>query len=383
LDLFNIGGLCFDGPCMAESTRTPPSPDGGYGAFAYRVFITVGITVLVAITLVLLWQALYVLLLIFGGILLAVLLRAMSDPLSHYTGISEGWSLAIVMVVLVGLMVGAGFLIAPRVAEQMDELTEQLPRAVDRIKERIVHYEWTHRLLKQAPEAEQLIGDGGGLGMAGGAMAQATGLLVTTLEGIIYVVVILFVAIYVAVDPELYLRGIVRLVPVQHRLRAREVLDEIGYTLRWWLIGRLIAMTAVGLLTWIGLAIVGVPLALTLGILAGLLDFIPNIGPWIAAVPGVLLALMESPEKAIYTAIVYAVVQQVESFLITPIIQQKAIHMPPALTITVQVLMGLMAGILGLTLATPLAAALIVLVQMLYVRNTLGDPIPKPSEDTS
>jgi predicted PurR-regulated permease PerM len=359
----------FDQPSPAEDAR-----------FARRVAIAAGIIILFLLTLALLWYAKYVLLMVFGGIMLAILLRAMSDPLAERLRINEKLSLGMVTLALVLLIAGISWLTAPGMVREIEEFSQQVPEALQRLKDRVVHYEWTRRLLEQAPPIEDL------LPQTTGMLARATGVVSATLEATVYVLVVLFVGIYVAVSPEWYIRGLLRLVPIHQRPQAREVIDELGYTLRWWLIGRLISMAAVGVMTGLGLWLIGVPLPLALGIIAGLLDFIPNLGPIIAMFPALLLAFGAEDggtEKLLYTFILYIVVQQIESFLITPIVQQRAIHMPPALTITVQVLMGLIAGILGLTLATPIAAAGMVLIQMLYVRNVLGDPLPKPSEDTS
>jgi len=131
-------------------------------------------------------------------------------------------------------------------------------------------------------------------------------------------------------------------------------------------------MLILGVLTTLGLWILGIPLALTLGIIAAVLSFIPNIGPIISAVPAILIALIESPSKALYVIFLYIGIQTVESYLITPIIQKKAVHLAPALLIAVQIMIGVLLGALGLLLATPLMVVIIVLVQMLYVQDTLG-----------
>ncbi|MGH6611543.1 MAG: AI-2E family transporter, partial [Burkholderiaceae bacterium] len=198
------------------------------------------------------------------------------------------------------------------------------------------------------------------------------------LGGIVNVLIIIFVGLYLAAEPRLYTNGLVRLVPIRHRPRAQEFLSALGHTLRWWLVGRLSLMLLNGVLTALALWLLGVPLALTLGILAGLLNFIPNIGPVIAGVPAVLIALMQSPQQALYVFILYVALQSVDGYVLTPLVQRRTIELPPVLTITAQVLLGVLLGTLGVLLATPLTAAALVLVKMLYVEDTLGD-----SETTS
>ncbi|NOT46231.1 MAG: AI-2E family transporter, partial [Acidobacteria bacterium] len=163
------------------------------------------------------------------------------------------------------------------------------------------------------------------------------------------------------------------LFPLRRRTRVREILFAISDTLRWWLIGKVGSMIFIGLLTWIGLSILGVPLALTLGLIAGLLSFIPNFGPIISALPALLLAFIESPTTALYVLILYVGVQLIESNVVTPFIERKTVEIPPALTIVFQLALAVLVGGLGLVLATPLLAVLLVVIQMVYVEDVLGD----------
>ena len=159
------------------------------------------------------------------------------------------------------------------------------------------------------------------------------------------------------------------------------MIGGIGETLRWWLIGKVGSMIFIGILTWIGLSIIGVPLALTLGLIAGLLSFIPNFGPIISALPAILLAFIDSPITAVYVLILYVGVQLVESNLVTPIIERETVELPPALTIIFQLALSVMIGGLGLVLATPLLAVIMVLVQMVYIQDVLGDKDTEANEN--
>jgi predicted PurR-regulated permease PerM len=143
-----------------------------------------------------------------------------------------------------------------------------------------------------------------------------------------------------------------------------------------WMFGKVLSMIAVGALTWLGLGLLGIPLALSLAVLAAALTFIPNFGPVLSAVPAVLLGLMNSPARAAYVALLYVGIQTAESYVLTPIFQKKAGALPPALLIVAQVAMGSLSGGIGLAVATPLTAALLVLVRHLYVEDVLSQPQP-------
>lgn len=338
--------------------------------------IQAGIVALVVVLLLLLWHAATVLLLIFAGCLLAVLLSGMAGLVERWTGLSCKWSLAVVIVFLLGVLTALGFLVAPQLAKQATQLSQEVPKAIDHLREKIEGH----------PLAEQVNANTSGgassfLPDSSAILSRATGIVSKTAGALFALVIVLFIGVYLAIDTRLYTNGVLRLVPVRHRPKASEVLGAVGYTLHWWLIGQLIAMTLVGVLTALGLWMLGIPLAMMLGLLAGLLDFIPNFGPIIAAVPAVLLALMESPKQATYVVLLYVVVQQIEGMIISPLIHKRTVSLPPVLTISSQILLGVMVGPLGLLLATPLMATVLVLVKMLYVEETLGDEIETPDDN--
>jgi predicted PurR-regulated permease PerM len=193
--------------------------------------------------------------------------------------------------------------------------------------------------------------------------------------------VVLFTGLFLAFDPAMYVRGAIRLCPPAYRIRFGEVLGGIGYTLKWWLIGQGITMLCIAVATWIGLALLGVPLALVLGVIAGLFNFIPNFGPLFSAVPATLLALTVGPDRAIGVIVMFIVLQNLEGNLLTPLIQRKAVDLPPAIGIIAQILLGILVGALGLILAWPIAAAVVVAVKMMYVEDVLGDEIPTPDDE--
>lgn len=317
----------------------------------------------VVLVLALAWLALAlvdVLLVVFAGVLLAVLLRGLSDFVHRHTRIPQGLSLALVLITIVASMAAFVALVVPEVGSQFDQLVEQLPGAVQKVSGYLEQQEWGRWLLGRAAKL-------GEMASQPGAMQGARQALSTTLGAGAGVVVLLFVGVYVAAQPELYLDGALRLFPAARRPRARLIAEQCGTTLQWWLVGMFASMTIIGIATWIGLSILGVPLALVLAVLAAVFTFIPNFGPILAAVPAILLGLTQGFATALWVTGLYVAIQAVESNAITPLIQRRAVSLPPALTIVAQMAMGALAGLLGVILATPLMAVLIVLVQRLHV----------------
>jgi predicted PurR-regulated permease PerM len=215
------------------------------------------------------------------------------------------------------------------------------------------------------------------------------GSFITSTFGVIGNIVIVFgVGLFFAINPSLYTQGLIRMVPIKRRARTATILNQVGTQLEWWFVGQLCSMASIGVLTFIGLSILGIPMALTLGIIAGLMNFIPNFGPILAALPAVLIAFAPQagettlhPGLALWVIGLYVVIQLLEGWVITPFFQQRAVELPPALIIISQVIFGLLLGPLGLVLATPILATLIVLVRLLYVEDILGDRTPEPMKE--
>ncbi len=349
-----------------------PTPELRHDSFAHRVREAVAITVAVVLVLLLIWKAFHVVLLVFAGVLFALFLHGIAGWIERHTPLSHGLALAAVLVTLVLLAAAAGWFAAPRVSHQVDRLTETLPRAAARLRDEIHRTRWGDWLLARTSD----LGDR--LGSASAApdfLASATGVASATLGALVDLVIVLFLGVYLAAEWRLYRDGLVRLIPPGRRDRAREVLGELGQTLSWWLVGRFSSMAVIGVMTLVGLWALSIPLALTLSILAALLTFIPNFGPIVSVVPPALLALEQSPTRALWVLALYAGIQTLESYLITPLIQRRAVRLPPALLILSQVLIAVLTGLLGLVLATPLLAAALVLIQTLYVEDVLGDRV--------
>ena len=337
--------------------------------YARRVLLVAGIF----LALLLLWYAADVLLLAFAGVLLAIFLRGLSDLVSEHTPVPAGWSLWAVVLALTGLLALAGWLLAPEVGKQVDQMVESLPASLGRLREYLGDHRWGRQLLQQI--------DGGALlPERSSVLSRATGILSTTLGFVTDIVIVLFAGLYFAAKPSLYTEGLLTLIPGRRRPRAREVLNVLNVTLRRWLVGRSLLMLSNGVVTAIGLWLMGVPLALTLGLLSALLNFIPNIGPLLAAVPAVLVALLQGPTQALYVALFYVAYQSLDGYVLTPLVQHQTVSLPPALVILGQVLLGVLAGGMGVLLATPLVAVAFVLVKLLYVEDVLGQEVTLPGE---
>lgn len=308
-----------------------------------------------------------VLLLVFAGLLFGVLLCAVADALARVSGMRRGVALALTVLVLLGGTVGAAWALWPSVSSQADQLARDLPGVLRELRGWFEQREWGRWLLGRA-EPDQMAG-------GGAVVDRAAGVLLTTISGLAAALIILFVGLYVAAQPALYQQGLRRLVPVAGRDRIDEVMREIASVLRWWLIGKILSMVLVGVLTTIGLWWLEVPLALIFGLLAAALTFIPNFGPVLSVVPPALLALADDPARALHVVALYVVIQTIESYAVTPLIQVRTVSMPPALTITSQIVLGVLVGGIGVAVATPLTAAVMTAVRMLYVEDLLeGGP---------
>ena len=260
-------------------------------------------------------------------------------------------------------------MLAPQVANQVDRLANTLPPLVREYADALKKYEWGRWLVSEAPPSSQLLG-------SMGRLMERVGIFFSSTIGIIVnFVLILVIGLYLAAEAERYLEGIVKLLPARKRERAWEVLTILGFTIRGWLLGQLVSMSFLGVFAFIGLWLLGVPLALTLALFTAILTFIPNLGPFISAIPPALLALTQSPLSSLYVLVFYIALQNIEGNFVTPMVMRTAIKLPPALLITSQLVLALMFGFFGLMLAAPLVAVGLVLVKLLYLEDVLGERV--------
>jgi predicted PurR-regulated permease PerM len=320
---------------------------------------------------ILLWYTAQVLLVFFFAIFLSVFFSGLAQGIQRRSHFSYRGSLAFVLLALVSVFGIAGMIIGPAVADQSANLSLALPKAFYQLVGQIGTVPGGTHLVDAARQALN--------GSQEGNFQNALKFAGVGLHGFGGVIFAIVIGIFLAGHPELYRNGFLALFPRQRRQRMGEVLDELGFTLWWWLLAQLATMASVGILVGIGLTLLGVPLSGTLGLLAALLSFIPSLGPFISVIPAAMLGLTISPTMGLWVCLLYLGVQTLEANVITPLIQQRAISLPPALILGSELLMGLLLGGAGLAFATPLAAVVLVLVNMLYIQDILHEPGNLPS----
>jgi predicted PurR-regulated permease PerM len=333
------------------------------GRFAAYVGVTCGIVAVFALC----WILRDVLLIAFGAIVFAVAIRAVARPLITRLGLGERWAVAVVIVLLVAVVLTLAWLFGRQIAQQLQGLWETLPRAIDEVRAWIETQPAGKFVLARMSGATE-----GGASLAG--LQKVAAISATTIG---HAVLMFFGGVFMAANPPLYLDGFVRLFPTTYRRKLRTALVESGEALRKWLLGQMVSMSCVGTLVGVGLWIIGAPLALVLGIIAGLLNFIPILGPVIATGPGLLVALTDSPRIAMYAAIVYLIVQQLEGHVITPLAQRWAVRLPPAYGLVAVLSFAMLFGFFGVLFGIPLAVVVMCLVRNLYVEDGLEKGAPE------
>ena len=356
---------------MTEAAQPGRSgaPDVRQRGMTFRQGLTLILVALAAgAGLFLAWQTAGSLLLIFAGLLFAALLDAATRGLGYVLPIGRGWRLTLVCLLLAlgtaWLLTWGGY-----------NLIQQADGLIDLISEQLRALRSGLRAIGIAPPPGSgeprtllhvLLPEPGALfGQVYSAFGVASGLLGNA-------VVVFFVGLFAAADPGLYRRGIVMLVPRNRRPRVGEVLDEMAGTLRGWLVGQLVAVVLIALTTWAGLALIGMPGAFLLGLQAGLVNFIPYLGPVVAAVPILLAATAQGTSMVLWALGVHLVIQTLEGYVLAPLIQRRAVDLAPVLSLVAVLLFGALFGAMGVALATPLVAVLQVAVLRLYVEDQLG-----------
>lgn len=334
--------------------------------FTRRVLIVVGIVAATILILMFLGTSISVVLIAIAAVLVVVFFDGMARWLSNRLPLSIGWCRVVAVVGFLIVAGGIGWALSPYVSSQANQLSEQLPSSLQEVEQQVKQVPGGQKLVDYVKQEDFLKSLQSNSQKFFSVVFGFVGAL-----GTLYVIV--FMGLLILASPQVYVEGIVHLVPKSRRKRANEVLNILGQTLRSWLLGKLLSMLIVAVFTWVGLLILGVPLALILGIAAGLLAFVPNFGPIAALVLGVLVAATQGPQKMLWTAGVYILVQMIESNLLTPVIQRRQVSLPMALILFAQLVLGVYTGVLGLVLATPIFAIIMMLIKTLYVEDVLDD----------
>jgi len=329
------------------------------------------IVVAIAACVLLLWQLRQIVVLLFGAVMVATIFRAISDLLEKHLRLPERIAVLLSVLLIVAIIAGLVWSIGSQVGAQSQNLAETLPRAAKMIDDRLAAMGLGHPVVRWMNEVHS-----GGL--IGGDLKGVLSSL--TLSAASFLIVF-FGGIFLAAEPRLYGIGLLKLIPPSRRRLVAEAMQESDRALRLWLKGQLGAMILIFLLTWLGLWMLGVPSAMLLALISGMLEFIPYAGAITSSIPAIMVALVQSPELALWVVGLYVLVHHVEAYLIQPVIQQFAVDIPAVITLFALLAFGLLFGFIGILLAAPLAVVSYVLVKRLYVIEALDTPTPIPGEE--
>lgn len=303
------------------------------------------------------WMVHPALFIVMLAILIAIVIHAPARRLEKM-GVPFRVALPLTVVVFVGSLVGLMVAMVPELMAQVRLLATQLPETLDQAQV------WFRQQTGQGPESQ----------LERSLSAQVSGFLsrfvplafnlITTLLGSFAIIVL---ATFFAAQPDVYRQLLLRLVPYDQKDRWERVYVEAGRNLRRWTLGKALTMLGIGIVTYIGLSLFKIPGALALAAFAALMEFIPNFGPTIAAAPAVVAAFAISPRTALYVALFYFLLQQVQNAITVPLVERRAVNIPPAMLLVWQLMLAVGFGLLALFVATPLLAILAVAVRILYL----------------
>jgi predicted PurR-regulated permease PerM len=329
----------------------------------------IGVALFVAL-LIFAWHFAATLFLIFAGMLLGVALNAMTGLLGRLVPLPQPVRLAIVCLALVAMLSGIVFLGGTTIAQQATILSNTIKSQLVNVKAFLESHGVdtsffdinsftapSNTTETPAASSPHNLPSASAIASSGGAiLGQTFKVLLGTVSAVGNFFIVLFLGLAFAVQPSVYREGLLFMAPATHRARATVIIDRIGFTLERWLIAQIITMAAVFLVTWIGLAIIGIPSSFILGIQAGLLAFIPTVGAILGGLIVVLASLASGWVAGLSAFVLFLGVHVLESYVLTPIIQRQALDIPPATLFSFQILLGVVFGVWGLALALPLMA---------------------------
>ena len=343
---------------MKEDKQTPVEIKKEL-SYIQKVWHTVAIVALLVSVILIARVAFNILLMVLAGALISVYFHGLGDIIERKTHLSRRWSMVIsvtVSFIILGLLF---WFMGEKIQVQVAELSNSLPHTVNIFKEK----------LNESPIGQKILDNFSGDNSAN--LNHTVQAFFSTGFGVLGdIYIIIFLGIFFTANPDSYKKGIILLLPKSKKELGHHIMDRVSISLKGWLKSMMISIVLITVLISTGLSIIGIPLAMVLALIAGILKLIPNLGSLLAMIPGVLLALTIGTDTAIIVAILYIVSQTIVSNIVTPLIQKKMIDLPPALTLISQLIMGVLSGALGIILAVPLLAIIIILVDELYVKKT-------------
>jgi predicted PurR-regulated permease PerM len=331
--------------------------------FVKRAFIVLAI----ALVPVLVWYLFDVILITIGAFLISQLLRMGAEPFKRWLKLPQSISLTLSGLLILAILAGVGYLFGTRMAGELQDVMQRAASGQNSIVNAIQGSQLGKLMLEHI--------------QSGGISAEALPRVFTVSASFLAGVVVMVIAgVFFAAQPDLYREGLIQIFPPRWHANAEETTEDIAKALRLWLVGQLIQMVIIGVLSTLAVWLIGLPSPLALGLIAGIAEFIPYLGPIIAAIPAVLVAATGGFHMVIWTVVAYILIHQAEGHLIMPSIQRYLIYIPPAVILIGIAAIGSLFGALAITLASPIAVILFVLAKKLYIRDTLGEQTVMPGE---
>lgn len=330
-----------------------------------RLLIAAGVVFLCYVA----WSVADLLPLVFAAVLLSVLMAGFARVIQSRLSVGHGSALAIVVSALIVVVGAFGWLFGAELAGQLGEVFRRAPDALNALGSQFGYDNAAARMRDELSSAP-----------SSGLLSRAASIGYSFVGGILDILLVLIAAVYLAADPNVYRAGLVLLFPRAQHDRIQDAMNVTAAALRLWFLGQLVSMVLVGFASGFAFWLIGLPSPIGLGLIAGLTNFVPMIGPVVGALPALLLSFTQGGSAVIWTGLAILIIQQLEGNLITPMVQRRAVQVPPALILFAIAGFGLLFGWPGIILAVPLAVTCMVLVQKLWVRQTLGGQTSVPGE---
>lgn len=306
--------------------------------------------------------AVNLLLLMFGGLMFSIFFHAISGKIRKWTGWNEKISLVSAIFLVILFWSGVSVFIGATVAQQYSELSSTIPETIDNFRSYLSNSTWGQTIIDNTPPVNESVTT---------AFSYVQKFFKSTFGFFGDIYVLFFFGIFFMISPEDYKNGVLSLIPGRNKKKASEIIELTGNNLKTWLKAQMFEMLFVFTLTAIGLLILGINLWLILAIIAGILTFIPNIGPTLALIPAALVGLLDGPDTALYIIGIFLLVQTVESAVFAPYVQKNMMSLAPALVLFFQFFLGAVTGAFGLLFATPILIVIVNLVNEIYVKMIL------------